>query len=127
MEYCQSAKEIGNMFYIYQYWNVTIHDVVYVSVFFFFRKDRSFRALEALLSEALPVLVHKPSLQVLAANYCTLGLMIGRLKSAPASGENMFLFRLQLDCRESSNLAQRSSWSHEQIDSNFWSQVLLPQ
>lgn len=81
------------MFYIYQYWIVTIHDMVYVSGFFgffFFRKDRSFRALEALLSEALPVLVHKPSLQVLAANYCTLGLMMGRLKSAPASGENMF-------------------------------------
>ncbi|XP_030267156.1 neurochondrin [Sparus aurata] len=50
------------------------------------RKDPCFRALEALLSEALPVLVHKPHLLVLAANYCTLGLMIGRLKSAP-SGE----------------------------------------
>lgn len=37
-----------------------------------------------LLSEALPVLVHKPQLLVLTANYCTLGLMIGRLKSAPA-------------------------------------------
>ncbi|KAM7384563.1 hypothetical protein PAMA_011768 [Pampus argenteus] len=46
------------------------------------RKDSCFRTLEALLSEALPVLVHKPRLLVLAANYCTLGLMIGRLKSA---------------------------------------------
>uniref|UniRef100_UPI0037E9AB42 neurochondrin n=1 Tax=Semicossyphus pulcher TaxID=241346 RepID=UPI0037E9AB42 len=48
------------------------------------RKDPCFRKLEALLSEALPVLVHKPRLLVLAANYCTLGLMIGRLKSAPS-------------------------------------------
>lgn len=48
------------------------------------RKDPCFRTLEALLSEALPVLVHKPHLMVLAANYCTLGLMIGRLKSAPS-------------------------------------------
>lgn len=47
------------------------------------RKDPCFRTLEALLSETLPVLVHKPRLLVLAANYCTLGLMIGRLKSAP--------------------------------------------
>nr|XP_057902254.1 neurochondrin [Doryrhamphus excisus] len=47
------------------------------------RKDQSFRSLETHLSEALPVLVHKQSLLVLAANYCTLGLMIGRLKSAP--------------------------------------------
>ncbi|XP_047461174.1 neurochondrin [Mugil cephalus] len=46
------------------------------------RKDPCFRTLEALLSEALPVLVHKPRLLVLAANCCTLGLMIGRLKSA---------------------------------------------
>lgn len=44
------------------------------------RKDPCFKTLEALLSEALPVLVHKPRLLVLAANYCTLGLMIGRLK-----------------------------------------------
>ncbi|XP_070778171.1 neurochondrin [Enoplosus armatus] len=48
------------------------------------RKDPCFRMLEALLSEALPVLMHKPHLVVLAANYCTLGLMIGRLKSAPS-------------------------------------------
>ncbi|XP_051246209.1 neurochondrin [Dicentrarchus labrax] len=48
------------------------------------RKDPCFKTLEALLSEALPVLVHKPHLLVLAANYCTLGLMIGRLKSAPS-------------------------------------------
>lgn len=49
------------------------------------RKDPCFRALESLLSEALPVLVHKPRLLVLAANYCTIGLMIGRLKSAPTA------------------------------------------
>ncbi|KAM9339775.1 neurochondrin [Symphorus nematophorus] len=48
------------------------------------RKDPCFRTLEGLLSDALPVLVHKPHLLVLAANYCTLGLMIGRLKSAPS-------------------------------------------
>ncbi|XP_032391209.1 neurochondrin [Etheostoma spectabile] len=48
------------------------------------RKDPCFRKLEALLSEALPVLLHKPRLLVLAANYCTLALMIGRLKSAPS-------------------------------------------
>ncbi|XP_068431408.1 neurochondrin [Clinocottus analis] len=48
------------------------------------RKDPCFRTLEALLSEALPVLVHKPRLLVLTANYCTLGLMIGRLKAAPS-------------------------------------------
>ncbi|XP_056154605.1 neurochondrin [Lampris incognitus] len=47
------------------------------------RKDPCFRTLESLLSEALPVLIHKPQLLVLAANYCTLGLMIGRLKEAP--------------------------------------------
>ncbi|XP_015245241.1 PREDICTED: neurochondrin [Cyprinodon variegatus] len=49
------------------------------------RKDPCFRALEAHLSEALPVLVNKPRLLVLAANYCTVGLMIGRLKP-PAAG-----------------------------------------
>lgn len=48
------------------------------------RKDPCFRTLEGLLSEALPVLVHKPSLLVLAANFCTLGLMIGRLKTTSA-------------------------------------------
>ncbi|XP_024251814.1 neurochondrin [Oncorhynchus tshawytscha] len=47
------------------------------------RKDPCFRSLESLLSEALPVLLHKPRLLVLAANLCTLGLMIGRLKPAP--------------------------------------------
>ncbi|XP_019738786.1 neurochondrin [Hippocampus comes] len=52
------------------------------------RKDQCFQTLEKHLSEALPVLVHKSGLLVLAANYCTLGLMIGRLKSAPTgSGE----------------------------------------
>ncbi|XP_020779454.2 neurochondrin [Boleophthalmus pectinirostris] len=45
------------------------------------RSDPCFRVLETLLSEALPVLVHKPSLLVLAANFCTLGLMIGRLRN----------------------------------------------
>ncbi|XP_036001591.1 neurochondrin isoform X2 [Fundulus heteroclitus] len=48
------------------------------------RKDPCFRTLEAHLSEALPVLVNKPRLLVLAANYCTLGLMIGRLKPPTA-------------------------------------------
>uniref|UniRef100_A0A673J766 Neurochondrin n=1 Tax=Sinocyclocheilus rhinocerous TaxID=307959 RepID=A0A673J766_9TELE len=45
------------------------------------RKDHCFVALESMLSEALPVLLHKPRLLVLAANCCTLGLMIARLKS----------------------------------------------
>ncbi|XP_058475165.1 neurochondrin [Solea solea] len=49
------------------------------------RKDPCFKTLEAFLSEALPLLVHKPRLLVLAANYCTLGLMIGRLKLSPAA------------------------------------------
>lgn len=53
-------------------------------LFLFCRKDPCFRTLEGLLSEALPVLVHKPSLLVLAANFCTLGLMIGRLKTTSA-------------------------------------------
>ncbi|KAM4550102.1 neurochondrin isoform 2-T2 [Fundulus diaphanus] len=48
------------------------------------RKDPCFRTLEAHLSEALPFLVNKPRLLVLAANYCTLGLMIGRLKPPTA-------------------------------------------
>ncbi|KAK5607463.1 hypothetical protein CRENBAI_021211 [Crenichthys baileyi] len=51
------------------------------------RKNPCFRTLEAHLSEALPVLVHKPRLLVLAANYCTLGLMIGRLKTPTAGTE----------------------------------------
>ncbi|KAK9957065.1 hypothetical protein ABG768_011335 [Culter alburnus] len=46
------------------------------------RTDPCFVALEDMLSEALPVLLHKPRLLVFAANCCTLGLMIGRLKSA---------------------------------------------
>ncbi|XP_016426129.1 neurochondrin-like [Sinocyclocheilus rhinocerous] len=45
------------------------------------RNDPCFIALETMLSEALPALLHKPRLLVLAANCCTLGLMIGRLKS----------------------------------------------
>ncbi|CAG5866060.1 unnamed protein product [Menidia menidia] len=47
------------------------------------RTDPCFRTLEAHLSEALPALVNKPRLRVLAANYCCLGLMIGRLRSPP--------------------------------------------
>ncbi|KAJ8334769.1 hypothetical protein SKAU_G00404080 [Synaphobranchus kaupii] len=46
------------------------------------RKDPCFLSLQSLLSDALPVLLHKPRLLVLAANFCTLGLMIGRLKPA---------------------------------------------
>ncbi|KAG9279905.1 neurochondrin [Astyanax mexicanus] len=46
------------------------------------RTDSCFASLEAMLSEALPVLIHKTRLLVLAANCCILGLMIGRLKSA---------------------------------------------
>ncbi|KAM4538641.1 neurochondrin [Odontesthes bonariensis] len=48
------------------------------------RKDPCFRTLEVHLSEALPALVNKPRLLVLAANYCCLGLMIGRLRSPPS-------------------------------------------
>lgn len=48
------------------------------------RSDPCFVALEVLLIEALPVLLHKPRLQVLAAYCCTLGLMISRLKPASA-------------------------------------------
>ncbi|KAI4883992.1 hypothetical protein NFI96_019510 [Prochilodus magdalenae] len=46
------------------------------------RTDSCFATLEAMLNEALPVLLHKSRLLVLAANCCTLGLMIGRLKPA---------------------------------------------
>ncbi|XP_072531001.1 neurochondrin [Salminus brasiliensis] len=46
------------------------------------RTDACFASLEAMLSEALPVLLHKPRLLVLTANCCTLGLMTGRLKPA---------------------------------------------
>lgn len=49
------------------------------------RSDPCFRALETLLSEALPVVAHKPALLVLAANFCTLGLMMGRLQNSTAS------------------------------------------
>uniref|UniRef100_A0A3B4BKN3 Neurochondrin n=1 Tax=Periophthalmus magnuspinnatus TaxID=409849 RepID=A0A3B4BKN3_9GOBI len=45
------------------------------------RSDPCFRVLETLLSDTLPVLMHKPSLLVLAANICTLGLMLGRLRT----------------------------------------------
>ncbi|XP_061111328.1 neurochondrin isoform X1 [Conger conger] len=46
------------------------------------RKDPCFLSLKSLLSDALPVLLHKPRLLVLAANFCTLGLMTGRLTPA---------------------------------------------
>ncbi|CAN9504214.1 unnamed protein product [Ophioblennius macclurei] len=48
------------------------------------RSDPCFRALEEHLGDTLPSLVSKPGFLVLAANYCALGLMIGRLKTAPA-------------------------------------------
>ncbi|XP_039547105.1 neurochondrin isoform X2 [Pimephales promelas] len=57
------------------------------------RNDPCFVDLEKLLSEALPVLLHKPCLLVFAANCCTLGLMIGRLRSAstePEAGQRRF-------------------------------------
>lgn len=44
------------------------------------RTDASFASLDTLLSEALPVLLHKSHLLVLTANFCTLGLMINRLQ-----------------------------------------------
>ncbi|XP_030644969.1 neurochondrin isoform X2 [Chanos chanos] len=50
------------------------------------RTDACFASLETLLSEALPVLLHKPRLLVLTANFCTLGLMTGRLKP-PSTAE----------------------------------------
>lgn len=42
------------------------------------RKDPSFAELQNLLNEALPLLLHKPRLLVLATNFCTLGLMMNR-------------------------------------------------
>ncbi|XDV35075.1 hypothetical protein PO909_005116 [Leuciscus waleckii] len=51
------------------------------------RNDPCFVALEKLLSEALPVLLHKPRLLVFTANCCTLRLMIGRLKSVSTEPE----------------------------------------
>lgn len=49
------------------------------------RTDPCFRVLEAHVSDTLPSLVTKPILLVLAANYCTLGLMMGSL-STPSPG-----------------------------------------
>ncbi|KAK2836558.1 hypothetical protein Q7C36_014427 [Tachysurus vachellii] len=46
------------------------------------RTDACFASLDALLSEVLPILVHKSRLLLLTANFCTLGLMINRLKPA---------------------------------------------
>ncbi|XP_076157637.1 neurochondrin [Alosa pseudoharengus] len=58
------------------------------------RKDPSFSELQKLLDEALPLLLHKPRLLVLAANFCTLGLMLGRTKVTPSDltdpGERRF-------------------------------------
>ncbi|XP_068189151.1 neurochondrin [Antennarius striatus] len=51
------------------------------------RKDLCYRTLEGHLSEALPILLHKPHLLVLAANFSTLGLMIGRLSSSSGSSD----------------------------------------
>ncbi|KAF7691136.1 neurochondrin [Silurus meridionalis] len=48
------------------------------------RTDACFVSLDALLSEALPILIHKSRLLVLTANFCTLGLMINRLKTNKA-------------------------------------------
>lgn len=47
-----------------------------------FRTEACFVALDALLSDSLPILQHKSRLLVLTANFCTLGLMISRLKPA---------------------------------------------
>lgn len=90
------------------------------------RKDTCFRTLEALLSEALPVLVNKPRLLVLAANYCTLGLMIGRLKSSPSgsveAGQRRFFsaalrfLRGALDCGSSSGPVKVSPGWEESWD-----------
>lgn len=57
------------------------------------RKDPCCGSLESLLSEALPVLLHKPRLLILAASLCTLGLMIARLKPAPKGELRGFVFR----------------------------------
>lgn len=46
------------------------------------RTDACFASLDTLLSEALPILLHKSRLLVLTANFCTLGLMMNRLKPA---------------------------------------------
>lgn len=50
-------------------------------VLFVLRTDASFGSLKELLSDALPILLHKSRLLVLTANFCTLGLMINRLKT----------------------------------------------
>ncbi|XP_028317103.1 neurochondrin [Gouania willdenowi] len=46
------------------------------------REDPCFKSLEAFLSEALPTLMFKPRLVVLAANFCTLGLVVGKVELA---------------------------------------------
>ncbi|XP_015204329.2 neurochondrin isoform X1 [Lepisosteus oculatus] len=48
------------------------------------RTDACFSSLLSLLTDALCALLHKPHLLVLAANFCTLGLLIGRLRPGPA-------------------------------------------
>lgn len=60
----------------------------------FLRNDSCFVALESMLSEALPVLLHKPRLLVFAANCCTLGLMIARLKSTSTGTTGLKLYEL---------------------------------
>ncbi|XP_031441637.1 neurochondrin isoform X2 [Clupea harengus] len=72
------------------------------------RKDPSFSDLQKLLNEALPLLLHKPRLLVLAANFCTLGLMMGRMKAPPSDltdpGERRFFsaaLRFQLSALSS--------------------------
>lgn len=46
------------------------------------RTEACFATLDTLLSEVLPIILHKSRLLVLSANFCTLGLMINRLKPA---------------------------------------------
>ncbi|XP_048850488.1 neurochondrin [Brienomyrus brachyistius] len=48
------------------------------------REDPCFSSLQSFLNDAFPVALHKPQLLVMAANFCTLGLMIARLTQAPA-------------------------------------------
>lgn len=56
--------------------------------------DPCFRVLESLLTEALPVAMHKPALLVLAANFCTLALMMRRLRTEadPVDSAQLSLF-----------------------------------
>ncbi|MBN3305865.1 NCDN protein, partial [Amia calva] len=47
------------------------------------RTDPSFTSLQSLLVDAVPALLHKPRLLMLAVNFCTLGLLITRLRPTP--------------------------------------------